>query len=619
MPRAPVLDPDGPWSPFEPLGRSADPEHLGRPPSATVSSDPDLAWWKRMLPLLRPSAGRVAIALTAAFAAQIAGVEIPQVLKRAIDRGLIQRSEPLSTALVLLGILAVVRALLTFYYRASLYRRAYELEEDLRTTMYGHLSRMSFGFYDRVQAGQLISRANSDIRAVQMFLTFAPLIILSFLSFFVAAAQMLQIHVGLTLVAIATLPLVYFAGVRLRNVLFPMSWIVQARAAEIATIVDENVNGARVVKGFAAESRQVSILARASQRMRWASVAQVDARARWGPLVENLPRLGLAAVLLYGGKLAIDGQITIGALVAFNAYVVLLQTPFRTLGFLLMLQQRAAASATRIYEVLDERPSVVDRNGAIDLVDARGDIEFQDVGFAYPGKEPVLDGFSLHVAPGETVAIVGRTGSGKSTVARLLMRFYDVDRGAVLIDGHDVRDLTATSLRTQIGVVLDEPFLFSESVAANIAYARPDAPRAEVERAAVAAQADPFIREMADGYDTVIGERGYDLSGGQRQRLAIARALLANPKILVFDDATSAIDVRVEEAIHRALRELLVERTSIVIAHRLSTITLADRVVLLEGGRIVASGRHDELLAGEPRYREVLASLQAESTQDEAG
>ena len=619
MPRAPVLDPDGPWSPFEPLGRSADPEHLGRPPSATVSSDPDLAWWKRMLPLLRPSAGRVAIALTAAFAAQIAGVEIPQVLKRAIDRGLIQRSEPLSTALVMLGILAVVRALLTFYYRASLYRRAYELEEDLRTTMYGHLSRMSFGFYDRVQAGQLISRANSDIRAVQMFLTFAPLIILSFLSFFVAAAQMLQIHVGLTLVAIATLPLVYFAGVRLRNVLFPMSWIVQARAAEIATIVDENVNGARVVKGFAAESRQVSILARASQRMRWASVAQVDARARWGPLVENLPRLGLAAVLLYGGKLAIDGQITIGALVAFNAYVVLLQTPFRTLGFLLMLQQRAAASATRIYEVLDERPSVVDRNGAIDLVDPRGDIEFQDVGFAYPGKEPVLDGFSLHVAPGETVAIVGRTGSGKSTVARLLMRFYDVDRGAVLIDGHDVRDLTATSLRTQIGVVLDEPFLFSESVAANIAYARPDAPRAEVERAAVAAQADPFIREMADGYDTVIGERGYDLSGGQRQRLAIARALLANPKILVFDDATSAIDVRVEEAIHRALRELLVERTSIVIAHRLSTITLADRVVLLEGGRIVASGRHDELLAGEPRYREVLASLQAESTQDEAG
>jgi ATP-binding cassette subfamily B protein len=610
------LDTDGPWSSFEPIGEAADPEGIGRPPSATVDPDRTLSWWRRLLPLLKPTAPRVAVALFASLAAQIVGVEIPQVLKRAIDRGLLARSEPLSKALVILGVLAVLRAVLTYYFRSSLYQRAYELEEDLRTTMYGHLTRMSFSFYDRVQAGQLISRANSDIRSVQMYLTFAPLIALSFVSFLVAVVAMLRIHVGLTLVAIATLPLVYFVSVRLRNLLFPLSWLVQARAAEIATIVDENVNGVRVVKGFAAEQRQLGALARAAQRMKWASVAQVDARARYGPLVENLPRFGLAAVLLYGGKLAIDQTITIGSLVAFNAYVVLLQTPFRVLGFLLVLQQRAAASAARIFEVLDEKPTVVDRPGAIDLIDPRGEIEFRDVDFAYPGKEPVLEALSFRVSPGETVAIVGRTGSGKSTIARLLTRFYDVDNGTVLVDGHDVRDLTMTSLRHHVGVVLDEPFLFSESVAANIAYARPSAAFADIEAAARAAQADGFIVALHEGYDTVIGERGYDLSGGQRQRVAIARALLANPRILVLDDATSSIDVRVEEAIHGALNDLLTNRTSMVIAHRLSTIALADRVLLLEGGRIVASGTHQQLLADEPLYREVLASLQAVEAPD---
>jgi ATP-binding cassette subfamily B protein len=610
------LDTDGPWSSFEPIGKAADPQGIGRPPSATVDPDRTLSWWRRLLPLLKPTAPRVAIALFAALVAQIVGVEIPQVLKRAIDRGLIARSEPLSKALIILGVLAVVRALLTYYYRASLYQRAYELEEDLRTTMYGHLTRMSFSFYDRVQAGQLISRANSDIRSVQLYLTFAPLIAISFVSFFVAVVAMLRIHAGLTLVAIAVLPLVFFVSVRLRNLLFPLSWLVQARAADIATIVDENVNGVRVVKGFAAEQRQLGALARAAQRMRWASIEQVDARARYGPLVENLPRLGLAAVLLYGGKLAIDQAITIGDLVAFNAYVVLLQAPFRVLGFLLVLQQRAAASAARIFEVLDEKPTITDRPGAIDLVDPRGDIEFRDVDFAYPGKEPVLEGLSFHVSPGETVAIVGRTGSGKSTIARLLTRFYDVDNGAVLVDGHDVRDLTMTSLRHHVGVVLDEPFLFSESAAANIAYARPNAAFSDIEAAARAAQAEDFILALHDGYDTVIGERGYDLSGGQRQRVAIARALLANPRILVLDDATSAIDVRVEEAIHGALDDLLADRTSIVIAHRLSTIALADRVLLLEDGRIVASGTHQQLLVGVPLYREVLASLQAVEAPD---
>jgi ATP-binding cassette subfamily B protein len=327
--------------------------------------------------------------------------------------------------------------------------------------------------------------------------------------------------------------------------------------------------------------------------------------------MENLPRVGLVVVLLYGGWLVIDGQLQLGVLVAFNAYILMMQTPFRLLGFFLMLQQRAAASAERIFEILDEQADVEDRPGATDLIEPAGRIEYRNVRFGYgptDGEHPdVLDGFSLSVEPGETVALVGRTGSGKSTVARLLPRFYDVRGGEVLIDGTDVRDLTLTSLRSHVGLVLDEPFLFSVSVRDNIAYGRPDAPLDEIIEAARAAQAHDFIMGLPDGYDSVIGERGYTLSGGQRQRIAIARTLLVNPRLLVLDDATSAIDVQVESKIHHALATLLEGRSTIVIAHRLSTISLADRVVLLEAGRIVASGTHAELMATDPRYAEVLA------------
>jgi ATP-binding cassette subfamily B protein len=382
--------------------------------------------------------------------------------------------------------------------------------------------------------------------------------------------------------------------------------------ADVATVVDENINGVRVVKGFAAEEREVAKLAQASRRLQWSSVVAADARARWGPLMENLPRFGLAAVLLYGGWLAIEGQVTIGDLVAFNAYVVLLQAPFRFLGMIIMLGQRAAASAGRLYEILDERPSIVDRPGAIDLVEPRGEIELSDVTFAYAGREPVLEHFSLRLRAGETVALVGRTGSGKSTVARLLLRFYDVDEGAVLVDNVDVRDLTLASLRHHAAVVLDEPYLFTDTIRANIAYGRPGATDDEIVAAATAAQADGFIRALPDGYDEVIGERGYDLSGGQRQRISIARTLLVDPKFLVLDDATSAVDVRVEQEIHAALGAVIAGRTTLVIAHRLSTIALADRVALLEGGRVVAEGTHAHLLATEPRYAEVLARYAAE-------
>jgi ATP-binding cassette, subfamily B, bacterial len=400
-----------------------------------------------------------------------------------------------------------------------------------------------------------------------------------------------------------------------------VSWLIQARLAEVATIVDENINGVRVVKSFAAEQQQLRSLAKAAEKVQWGYVKDTDLRARWTPTIQNLPQLGLALVLLVGGYMVLHDHLQLGAIVAFYSYLLMMQAPFMMLGMIIMMGQRAAASAGRIYEILDEPPTIIEAPGAVDLVDAAGDVRFESVDFAYVADAPlVLSGFDLHLRPGETVALVGRTGVGKSTVARLLPRFYDVSAGKLEIDGHDVRDLTLASLRAQIGIVLDEPFLFSVSIRDNIAYGRPDAQPTEIEAAAVAAGADEFVRHLPDGYDTVVGERGYTLSGGQRQRIAIARTLLVNPPILVLDDATSAIDVQVEQQIHGALRVLMEGRTTLIIAHRLSTISLADRVVLLDGGRIVADGTHGELLLSTPLYGEVLAQAdEIEAARERAG
>jgi ATP-binding cassette subfamily B protein len=563
-----------------------------------------------VLPLLRARKRRLAVGLSAAAVAMLAQVIAPRVLMGAIDNALTTQTRSLTPYVVALSTLALLRGGLTYLYRTTLFKVAYALEYDLRTTIYEHLTTLSFPFYDRVQSGQLISRANSDIRSVQMFLTFMPIVSLSLMSFVVALAIMLSVNVLLTIVAVAPIPFIYVVGVRMRELLFPISWVVQARTADVATIVEENVTGARVVKSFAAEAQQLDLLGLAARRLRWGAIRQVDVRAHYAPLMEALPRLGLAAVLLVGGLLAIDGRVTVGTIVAFTAYVVLLQAPFRTLGFLLLLGQRAAASADRIYEILDSEPEIVDRPGAVDLVDPRGDVELRDVTFRYGEAGPVLEHIDLQLAPGETVALIGRTGSGKSTVARLIPRFYDATEGAVLVDGHDVRDLTVRSLRAAVGLVLDEPFLFSATVRENIAYGRPDASDELVRAAARAAGAEAFIDALPEGFDSEVGERGYTLSGGQRQRLAIARTLLDDPAILVLDDATSAIDVQVEEEIHAALRVLMKGRTTLVIAHRISTINLAARVVLLEGGRIVADGTHADLMATEPRYAEVLAYLE---------
>jgi ATP-binding cassette subfamily B protein len=613
-----------PLAVYVPMGVTSD----YKPPKASVDPDTSKSWIKRAYPIVASHKGHFLVALILSFVGLVLQLQIPQLLSDAIDNSLgPHHTVPLHFYVYWVLVLGVIGGVAGYFSRTSLFKVAYDIEYDLRNGIYEHLTRMSFPFYDRVQSGQLISRANSDIRSVQMYLTFAPLILVQCSIAVVAFGYMLATSVPLAFVAMATMPLIYWTGIRMRKKLFPVSWVIQSRLADVATVVDENTNGVRVVKSFAAEENQLRKMATAAEKVQWAYIRDADLRARFSPLIQNLSQVGLVFVLLLGGYLVIHGHLELGAILKFNIYLLMMQAPFMMLGMLIMMGQRAAASAGRIYEILDEQATIVDRPDAVDLVHSTGDVRFDHVSFAYGtesrvalsvedgGNPDVLSDFNLHLRSGETVALVGRTGSGKSTVARVLARFYDVTGGAVFVDGHDVRDLTLTSLRANIGVVLDEPFLFSVSIRDNIAYGRPDATDDEIAAAARAAGADGFIGRLADGYDTVVGERGYTLSGGQRQRIAIARALLINPPILILDDATSAIDVKVEQKIHSGLRVLMEGRTTLIVAHRLSTIGLADRVVLLDGGQIVADGTHAELLASTPLYSEVLAQA---ATAEEA-
>jgi len=560
----------------------------------------------RLLGFLRPYRAAAAWSIVLAALAMGATVAIPYLTGRAIDA--ITRGDRAELELVAVAILvaALLRVVLSVARRLVAGRVSLGVELDLRNGMYEHLQELELGFFAGQQTGQLMSRSTVDLQSVRFFLGYGLVFIAqSALTILLAAVAMLLIDPPLALLALAPVPFVVVVATRYGLRSRPALQEVQQRIAELTADVEENVSGVRVVKAFAAEPRQLGRFRSTVTRVFDQSMVATRLRAFYNPFIGFLPNLGLAVMLLVGGRQVVSGSLTLGDFTAFYTYLLMLIGPMRQLGIALGMAQRATASGARVFELLDREPRIVGPADARPLPEGRGRVELRGVEFGYEGSPPALDGVDLVVEAGTTVALVGATGSGKTTLVQLLGRLYDVTAGAVLIDGADVRTLDLASLRRAIAVVDDDPFLFSASVHENIAYARPEASRAEVVLAAERAQAAGFIAELPDGYETRVGERGMTLSGGQRQRLAIARALLADPRILVLDDATSSVDASTEQAIKIALREVMAGRTTFVIAHRLSTIALADDIVVLEGGRVAARGAHGELLERSELYAEI--------------
>ncbi|HZP30077.1 MAG TPA: ABC transporter ATP-binding protein [Acidimicrobiia bacterium] len=573
----------------------------------TVEAAAQGGWIRRLWPFLAAHKRKVAIALGVAVAGQVVTALTPVIEKVVIDDVITTHRQPLWPWLTLLLGAAVVAFGAAYVRRFVGGRVALDVQFDLRNAIFERLQRLDFARHDELPTGQLVSRASSDLGLIQGLLSFTPIMVGNLVMLAVSLVVMLVLSPLLTLVAVLCIPALLFVSLRLRMSLFPATWEAQQRAGEVAGVVDEAVSGVRVVKGFGQEQRELHHLTGTAETLFRSRVRMINMQARLQSALSTIPVLGEVAVLALGGWLAINGRLTLGAFLAFSSYLVQLVAPVRMFATLLAVSQQARAGAERILEILDSNPLVTERPDAAPLQHVRGAVDFDHVSYGYLRSEPVLRDFTLHVAPGETVALVGASGSGKSTVSLLLPRFYDTQDGAVRVDGIDVRDVTLDSLRRSIGVVFEDSFLFSDSVHNNIAYGRPDATRAEVEQAARAAGAHDFITALPDGYDTVVGERGLTLSGGQRQRVAIARALVTDPAVLVLDDATSSVDTRTEEQIHATLREVMAGRTTIVVAHRRSTLQLAQRIVLVDGGQVAAEGTHDELLARSALYRALLA------------
>ncbi|MGW4837828.1 ABC transporter ATP-binding protein [Streptomyces globisporus] len=562
-------------------------------------------WGRRLTGYAWRYRRNVVLALGSSLAGMAVMALVPLITKVIIDDVVTDHTRSLAVWTGLLIGAAVLVYIATYIRRYYGGRLALDVQHDLRTDMYATITRLDGKRQDELSTGQVVGRATSDLQLIQGLLFMLPMTIGNVLLFLISLVIMAWLSLPLTLVALAVAPALWFIARRSKARLFPATWYAQSQAAAVAGVVDGAVSGVRVVKGFGQEDQETGKLREVSRRLFAGRLRTIRLNSRYTPALQAVPALGQVAMLALGGWLATRGEITLGTFVAFSTYLAQLVGPVRMLAMVLTVGQQARAGVERVLELIDTEPSMTD--GTKELpADAPAGIEFDDVRFGYDEDRPVLDGFSLTVEPGETVAVVGASGSGKSTVSLLLPRFYDVSHGAVLIGGHDVRELTQASLRAAIGLVPEDSFLFSDTVRANIAYGFPDATQEQIETAARAAQAHGFISELPKGYDTTVGEHGLTLSGGQRQRVALARAILTDPRLLLLDDATSAVDARVEHEIHEALKQVMAGRTTLLIAHRRSTLQLADRIAVLDGGKLAAIGTHEELERTSSLYRRLL-------------
>ncbi|MBD0337759.1 MAG: ABC transporter ATP-binding protein [Thermoleophilia bacterium] len=560
----------------------------------------------RLLGFLGPYRWSLAVSVALAVGSGLAAIGLVWVTKDVIDEAIHPRDERMLWIFIgVIVALGTARALLMMGRRFISGRQALGVEFDLRNALYAHLLRLSFRFYDRHQTGQLMSRATVDLQTVRFFLGYGLIFFFQNLLTIVGVTVVtLVLEWRLALVALAFTPFLVVLAYRYSHVSHPILRDVQQKLADVATVAEENIVGVHVVKAFAREEQEQRKFERASESVFGQSVQANRQRAIYVPLLAFVPLLAQGSVLLLGGWMVVNDTLTVGQFFAFNLFVTMLIMPLRMLGMWIGQAQRATASGERIFEVLDAEVDILEQPDAAELPAGPGRIGFEAVEFAY-GETPVLAGIDLEVEPGRTVALIGHTGSGKTTVASLVPRFYDVTAGRVSVDGVDVRDVKLASLRREIGIVAQDPFLFSATVRENIAFGAPWATDEDVERVARLAQAHEFVAELPAAYDTMVGERGITLSGGQRQRLAIARALIMNPRILILDDATASVDATTEAKIRQGLREAMRGRTTLIIAHRLSTLALADELVVLDRGRIAARGTHDDLLTTSAVYRQI--------------
>ena len=565
-----------------------------------------MATLKRLFGFLRPYRRTVIWSLVFAWLAMVMTVTIPLLIGSAVDAiNTGDRSVLLPLALGLVGA-GFLRLGLTVVRRLIAGKVSLAVEFDLREGVYQHLQELELGFFDSQQTGQLMSRATVDLQSIRFFLGYGLIFLTqNALTIVLASIVMVALNPPLAVLALAPVPFVIYAAARFSRLSRPAVQEIQQRIAELTAEAEESVSGIRVVKAFAREEHMLWRFRRQVTRVFDQNVYSTRLRAFYSPMLGFIPSLGLAIVLFVGGREVIEGSMSLGDFTAFYTYLTILVGPMRMLGMALGMAQRAVASGNRLFEILDRAPKIVSPPDAPPLPPGPGRVEFRDVGLRYDGAAPSLSEIDLEVQAGSTVALVGPTGSGKTSLVALLARLYDPTEGEIHVDGAELRSVDVSSLRRQIAFVADDPFLFSASVAENIAYGRPDATPDQIELAARRAQAHEFIEALPEGYETVVGERGLTLSGGQRQRIAIARALIAEPRILILDDATSSVDATTEEAIKRGLREAMAGRTTFVVAHRLSTISLADEIVVMESGRIVDRGAHEELLERCPLYAEI--------------